>query len=54
MVGESKKSTVRQTSHGNPQRIFQFYARPNEEVVVKAVHLTCFRRNKDHLRLKIT
>lgn len=44
----SKQSNVRQTLHGNPQRTFRSYVRQTEEVVVKAVRLSCLRRNKDH------
>ena len=40
--------TIRQTLHDNHQRTFRFCVRPNEEVVVKAVPLSCLRRNKDH------
>lgn len=47
-LDKSKKSNVRQTLHGNPQRTFRSYVRQTEEVVVKAVRLSCLRRNKDH------
>lgn len=45
---KSKKSNVRQTLHGNPQRTFRSYVRQTEEVLVREVRLSRYHRNKDH------